>query len=155
MMTEKKNKASTVASAITIARLHYNRAIRHGVVSSSDSPFPNYKAPRIERPERTKLTADQVQAIEALDLGVAGPKGAGLAKVRDWFLFSLYAQGMRFSDVVQLRRSDVVRTEAGEDDDGELYLTLLQQGQVLAIVPEPSTLGLVALASVALLRRRK
>jgi len=114
LMTEKKNRASTVASAITIARLHYNRAVRHGVVSASDSPFPNYKPPRVEKPDRAKLTADQVQAIEALDLGPAGPGGSGLAKVRDWFLFSLFAQGMRFSDVVQLRRSNVVRAE-GED----------------------------------------
>ncbi|PAP75288.1 site-specific integrase [Rubrivirga marina] len=123
LLTERKNKASTVASAITIVRLHYNRAARHGVVRASDSPFHNYKPPRIEKPSRAKLTADQVAAIQALDFGPAGPEGSGLAKVRDWFLFSLYAQGMRFSDVVQLRRSDVVRTEAGEDDDGEPIVT--------------------------------
>ena len=123
LMTEKKNKASTVAAGISVLRLHYRRAVRHGIVNAADSPFTRYRPPKIARPERAKLSAAQVAAIEALDLGPAGPEGSGLAKVRDWFLFSLYAQGMRFSDVVQLRRSDVVRAEAppeaGEDDDGE------------------------------------
>jgi integrase len=55
-----------------------------------------------------------VAAIEGLDLGPRGPNGSAVAKVRDWFLFSLYAQGMRFSDVMQLRRKNVTREEDGD-----------------------------------------
>jgi integrase len=117
MMTEKKNKASTVAAAITVVRLHYKRAVRHGVVRATDSPFPSYKAPKVQKTERTKLSLQQVAAVEALDLGRRGPKGPARAKVRDWFLFSLYTQGTRFSDVMRLRRRNVIRTE--EVIDGE------------------------------------
>ena len=77
LMTEKGNKASTVAAGISVLRLHYRRAVRHGIVNAADSPFPNYKPPKIAKPERAKLTAAQVSAIEALDLGPAGPRGVG------------------------------------------------------------------------------
>ena len=43
----------------------------------------------------------------------------------------------------------------GEDSDGELYVVALSQGQVFAIVPEPTTLALAAPAAALLLRRRR
>ena len=56
-------------------------------------------------------------AIEALDLGARGPDGSLMARVRDAFLFSLYAAGVRFGDVARLRRRNVV------EDDGVLRLS--------------------------------
>lgn len=114
LMTEKKNKASTVQAAITVVRLHYNSAIRAGVVDASASPFPAYKPPRAERPERPKLTAAEIARLAALDLGQGGPKAKAHRKVRDWFLFSFYTAGMRFADVMQLRRSDVSAVAEGD-----------------------------------------
>jgi integrase/recombinase XerD len=143
LLAEKKNKASTVAAGITVLRLHFNRAVRHGIVSAADSPFPNYKPPRIQKPERTKLTAEQVAAIERLDLGPGGPTGSGVAKVRDWFMFSLYAQGMRFSDVLQLRRRNVGRDE---QEGGAVYRVRYRMGKTgkpSAVLLVPQALALI------------
>ena len=143
LMAEKKNKASTVAAAITVVRLHYNRAVRHGVVAAADSPFPVYKPPKPAKPERTKLTAAQVASIEGLDLGQAGPNGSGKAKVRDWFLFSLYTQGMRFADVMQLRRRNVTREEEG---DGTVYRVTYRMGKTTktnSVLLVPQSLAII------------
>lgn len=150
LITEKKNKASTVAAAITVLRLHHKRAIRHGVVSASDSPFPSYRAPKIQKTERTKLTVQQVAAIENLDLGGRGPKGPGRAKVRDWFMLSLYTMGTRFSDLLQLQRSNIVRTEETvEGEDGPetraVYRLRYQMGKTgktndVLLVPQALTI---------------
>lgn len=143
LMTERENKASTVQSAMNILRLHYNRAVRHGVVRASDSPFSAYKPPKVSRPARAKLTAEQVAAIEALDLGPAGPGGSGLAKVRDWFLFSLYAQGARFADVMQLRRSNVVRHAEGDVVTYRLRYTMGKTGKMNDVLLIPQALAIL------------
>jgi len=108
LRAEKGNKASTVARSITVARLHWRRAVVHGVVEGN--PFELYRGPRIDTAERTKLTARQLEALSSVDL----PDGFGRASVRAWFLFAVYAGGVRFSDVMQLRRRDVHRIDGGD-----------------------------------------
>jgi integrase/recombinase XerD len=145
MLTERKNKASSVQRGINVLRLHYNRAVRHGVVSGTDSPFLAYKPPKVERPERTRLTAAQVAAIEALDLGPRGPHGSSRAKARDLFLFSFYTRGTRFADVVQLRRRDVTREE-GEGDGGAVYRLRYRMGKTrrrVAVLLVPQALAII------------
>ena len=112
MTKEKGNKASTVKAAMTVLRIHVNRAIQHGLLDGRASPFDRYKMPRAEPTERAKLTRKEVEALAALDLGTTGPEGSGRAKTRDLFMFSLATHGTRFSDLVQIRRSDV--TQDGE-----------------------------------------
>lgn len=114
MMGERGNKASTVRAAITVLRIHVTRAIQHGVLDERASPFDRYKGPRVETAERAKLTWEEVTALRDLDLGPPGPDGSGRSKVREWFMFSLATHGTRFSDLMQLRRSDV--TKSGEDE---------------------------------------
>jgi integrase len=143
MLTEKKNKASTVQRGVNALRAHYNRAIRHGIVAASDSPFPAYKPPRAERPERTKLTAAQVAAIEGLDLGPAGPHGSPAAKARDLFLFSFYTRGTRFSDVLQLRRRSVTREEDGEGVTYRLRYRMGKTKRRVAVLLVPQALAII------------
>ena len=116
----KKNKASTVHANVGVIKIHYRRAIREGLVPRESDPFFAYTPGRAQRPERPKLTVEQLRAIERLDLG---PNGAGAsldARTRDAFLFSLYAAGIRFGDVAGLRCGDVTQDP---DAEGALRLT--------------------------------
>lgn len=110
------NKGSTVGSNTTILRLHVRRAVREGVIHRDADPFVGYSPPRTVRTERARLTADEIAAIEALGLGPRGPAGSLDARVRDAFLFALYAAGIRFGDLARLRVGDVQR--AGGDGPG-------------------------------------
>jgi len=111
LVGKKGNKASTVHANVGTIKNHYRRAIREGIVPRESDPFFAYTPPRIEQAERAKLSDKELAAIETLDLGACGPSGALIARVRDAFLFSLYAAGARFADVARLRRENVVKDE--------------------------------------------
>lgn len=108
------NVASTVQSNMNVLRLHVRRAMRDRIVTRDADPFFNYSPPRAVRVERARLTAEEIQRIEALDLGERGPAGTLTARVRDAFLFALYAAGVRFGDLARLRVGDVQRAAGGE-----------------------------------------
>lgn len=112
------NKKSTVEVNANMIRLHVRRAIREGLISRDADPFLNYSPPRAVRTERTRLTLAQIAAVEALDLGPRGPSGSLDARVRDAFLFALYATGVRFGDLARLRVRDVQTTEATPASNG-------------------------------------
>lgn len=116
LVGKKENKASTVHANLGTVKNHYRRAIREGVVARESDPFHAYTPPQVERTERAKLSDKELAAIEALDLGERGPGGSMLSRVRDVFLFALYASGTRFGDVARLRRRNVV------EEDGALRL---------------------------------
>ncbi len=101
LLTERGNKASTVAGAMKVIRIHFRRAMKEGVVPRDSDPFFAYSAPKAERPERHKLTASELARIKSLDLGGFGSIAPLIARVRDAFLFSLYCAGPRFADVAR------------------------------------------------------
>ena len=101
------NSAATVRSNVTMIRAHVRRAMRDSIVTRDADPFFNYSPPRVARSERARLTADEIARLDALDLGLRGPAGSLPSRVRDAFLFALYAAGVRFADLVRLRVSDV------------------------------------------------
>ncbi len=103
----KGNKASTVHANVGIIKIHYRRAIKEGVVARDSDPFFSYSPGRAQRPERPKLTEKQLHALEGLDLGARGPGASVDSRTRDAFLFSLYAAGVRFGDLANLRVGDV------------------------------------------------
>lgn len=116
LIEEKKNKASTAQSNLNIIRAHYRRMVRDGVVPRESDPFVAYSPPKAARAERHKLTEAELSRIERLDLGGTGEGAPLIARVRDAFLFALYAAGVRFADVAGLRVQDLtVETEAGPE----------------------------------------
>lgn len=96
------NRPNTVASNFRALRSILYKAIREGHASQADNPFFQFKIRR-ERADRTKLSPEQIGAIEALDLG----EGTLLWHVRNYFLFSFYCAGVRFKDLCLLKWADV------------------------------------------------
>jgi integrase/recombinase XerD len=122
LLGELKNKASTAQSNLNIIRTHYRRAVKEGVVPRESDPFLVYSPPKAQRPERHKLSDRELAAVEALDLGGSGPSAPLIARVRDAFLFALYAAGMRFADVARLECGDL-REETTDEGARALRLT--------------------------------
>ena len=111
------NKASTVNANFRVIRTAYYAALREGEAPEGRNPFDRFTLIKKSAPDRPKLTAEQVRAIEEVDLGGRGPTAPIAARVRDYFLFSFYAAGVRFTDVALMRRSNVQVVE--EADNGE------------------------------------
>lgn len=100
------NSQNTVASDIKKIRTSLYQAIRDGLLPQERNPFFQFTV-RETKVEREKLSADELDRIrdlEGLSPGVAG--------ARDYFLFSLYLAGVRFSDVCQLQPEHVVGSGA-------------------------------------------
>ncbi len=102
------NGPSTVASNFRAIRAILYRAIREGHFSQAENPFFHFKVSE-PRGKRDKLSIEDVQAIEDLDL----EGGSLIWHVRNYFQFSFYCAGVRFGDLAKLKRSNVVHNGSG------------------------------------------
>jgi len=92
------NKTNTITSNMKLIRRMLNDAIRQGKMNRNDYPFYSYRL-KNEPTKRDYLTEDELLAIEKLAL----EPGSRLAEVRDMYVFSAYAGGIRVSDLLLLR----------------------------------------------------
>ena len=97
------NSANTARANIMKLQASYNDAVELGVYEYEKiSPFTRVKIKK-EKPKRTKLTEEHIAAIEAFT-----PKpGRMIFHAKNAFLFSYYMQGMRVSDLIQLKWSQI------------------------------------------------
>lgn len=116
------NKPSTVNSNFRVIRTILYAAIREGLFSQEKNPFFQFTPIRANKPERAKLTAEQIRALETVELGGRGPSAPSLARVRDYFLFSFYTAGARYSDVASMTCENVVSVD-GEDGQPETLIS--------------------------------
>jgi integrase len=93
-----KNKTNTITSNMKLIRRMLNDAIRQGKMNRNDYPFYSYRL-KNEPTKRDYLAEDELLAIEKLAL----EPGSRLAEVRDMYVFSAYAGGIRVSDLLLLR----------------------------------------------------
>ena len=98
LIEEHNNKAGTVKSHFNCIRAIYNRAIKEKLVPQEKSPFFQFSV-KGGHSEREKLSYNELQAIEALEL----EEGSLIWHVRNYFLFSFYCAGIRFGDLAKMR----------------------------------------------------
>ena len=134
------NQPSTVNSNFRVIRTALYAAMREGEFPQERNPFLRFKLIKKNAPNRPKLTAEQVMAVERVDLGGSGPGAPLVAQVRDCFLFSFYGAGVRFTDVALMRRSNV-RVVEGE---GEARVTL---SYVMGKTGKPTTVRMAPAAT--------
>ena len=138
------NQPSTVNSNFRVIRTVLYAAIREGEFPQERNPFVRFKLIRKNAPDRPKLSAEQIDALERVELGGRGPAAPLVARVRDYFLFSFYAAGVRFTDVALLRRSNVVVTE-GADDEAEVIVSYVmgKTGKRTTVRTDPAAVELL------------
>jgi integrase/recombinase XerD len=102
LKTELKNKPITIHSNMKVIKTIIYDAINDNILSRDDNPFNKYHI----KPGTTKrnyLLESELKAIEDYDLG----DRPNYKLSRDIFLFACYAGGIRISDLLQLRRSNI------------------------------------------------
>lgn len=96
---KKGNAVNTVRNDLKVIKAVLNKAIRKGLIASN--PLDGYKLMK-EDTIKEKLTIEEIQMFEAANL-------EGYDKLAvEVFLFSLYHWGMRFYDVVTLRKDQII-----------------------------------------------
>ena len=105
--TNKRSKTSTersVMNTFVVIRTLFNRAITEGRADQKDYPFGKNKI-QIKFPETMKIGLDEQEIIriEQLDL----EPFSSIWHTRNVFLFSFYLAGVRISDVLNIRWSDL------------------------------------------------
>ncbi len=103
------NKGTQTHTHFTLKRL-LERAKKEGLIKYS--PYEDFEIPRLEVKKKPSLTEEQVKALEDIPEDTLRALGEQYVILRDRFLFSCYT-GLRFSDSLALRKSDVVHDERG------------------------------------------
>tara|TARA_R110002051_G_scaffold159536_6_gene230998 strand:+ start:23631 stop:24857 length:1227 start_codon:yes stop_codon:yes gene_type:complete len=95
----------SVMNIFVMIRLLYNKAISRKIVDRKFYPFGKDKI-KIKYPQTIKIGLDEteIRKIEELDLD---PR-TSVWHTRNVFLFSFYLAGIRISDVLRMRWSDIV-----------------------------------------------
>jgi len=114
-----KNSPNTAVVNFSIIRTLARRAVKEGILEPGMNPFLRFSPVKQTKPSRTKLTVEEIQAIEKLRL----PRGSMIDVTRDTFLFSLYCAGIRFGDLVSLRWEAIARDGDAERLDYRMSKT--------------------------------
>jgi len=85
-------------------RAIFNKAIDRKIVNPSLYPFNSFKASKFKSKKQKKaLSKDEFYRFKHVDLDANNP----LIEAHNYFMFSIYARGMNFMDMMLLRWSDV------------------------------------------------
>ena len=113
LQTEHNNSRTSIYNKLNIIRIVWNMAKDRGLVDGRDYPFGRNKIKmKPGKSSKIGLNEAEIKAIEKLEL----EHGTGIWHSRNVFLFSFYFAGMRVSDVLNTKWSDIV--------DDRLYYTM-------------------------------
>lgn len=106
-----KNGSTTRHDNFKRIKFIYGEAIKDKIVKLEDSPFEDYKI-KLEKTKKERLTYAQIVEIENLYL----KENSNQWHTRNYWLFSFYCAGIRFSDLCRLTKKNIV--------DGRLIYTM-------------------------------
>ncbi len=107
------NKVNTVHTNMKSIKRIFNLAIEKGIITLNDDPFKSLKIKQ-EKTLREFLSIEEVTKIASLELTA----DSFLEKCRDMFLWSILCGGLRVSDVLSLRKSNI---------DGRIMTLVIQK----------------------------
>jgi integrase/recombinase XerD len=106
------NNSNTIRRKITTTRGFITWLKGKKLVKAD--PFIGLKKPAETDTSKTRLTIEQIEAIESLDI----KQGTSLWHTRNYFLYAFYNAGIRFGDICTLKWSNIV--------DGRLVYRMLK-----------------------------
>jgi site-specific recombinase XerD len=99
-----KNQASTILKNFTVIKRVLEMAVDRELIPSNPLDSKEFKPIKKKSSStKTKLTIDQIQALEELNLD----EGSNLWHARNAFMLSFYFCGMRFGDLAELKWENV------------------------------------------------
>lgn len=121
------NSNNTTRKELQRLRRVIRQGIKDSIVKPEADPFLVYDRPPAKEVERRKLSIEEIQALEQLDLEA----GSSLCIARDAFILSFYGGGIRFGDVCLLRAQSV--------NAGRLEYRMMKTGSLVSIpLPGPA-----------------
>jgi integrase len=96
------NGVNTIHGNMKFLKTVYNDALARKIFRTSDNPWIDYST-KTEKAQRVRLKPLQIEKIETFE---SNP-GSRMFDAKNMFLFSFYIQGMRVSDLLQLRWRDI------------------------------------------------
>ncbi len=115
-------KTRTVTNQLVFIRTLFNAAIKEGIVDAKYYPFSGEKERiRIKSGHKIGLNREEIGRLENVQLEEESP----MWHTRNVWLFSFYFAGMRISDVLQMKWSDL--------KDGRLYYVMNKNEKPLSL----------------------
>jgi site-specific recombinase XerD len=102
LIKSKGNSLNTANKGLSKLRTVIGRAIEEGLLKRQENPFLGFKM-KEAKPERIRLTEEELQAFIDVDL----PADSLIWHTRNYWLFSYYSAGIRFSDVACMKWQNV------------------------------------------------
>lgn len=99
----KGTKRTTVARILSAFKMVMTSAVDHELLRPELNPFLQFHYSPGQSSHKVKLSVEQIRSIINLELEAPNP----LWHVRNYFLFSFYCAGIRFSDLARLRWSNI------------------------------------------------
>ncbi len=125
----RENNRNTVRKKMQRFKGMVNEVIKKGYLK--EDPYKFFETIKRQKTTKAKLNIEQIQAIEYLEL----EKNSNLWHTRNFFMFSFYSAGIRFSDLCTLKPSDII--------DGRLRYTMKKTGTVKNIKLYPQALQIL------------
>ena len=98
-----KNKVNTIHNNLKSIKAIYYAAITQELISAEKNPFFVFKLKTGNSVKKEKLTIDEIIAIEKLSY----PENSVLRHCQKFFLFSFYCAGVRASDMLLMKWTNV------------------------------------------------
>jgi integrase len=103
-LTELKHKKRTATNQLMLIRTLYNRAIKEGIVDEKNYPFGGDNVTiKLSSGNKIGLTEEEIRTVEEMEF----EKDTSIWHTKNIWLFSFYFAGVRISDVLALRWSDI------------------------------------------------
>jgi integrase len=113
----KANHRNTISKEMVRFKALLKDANKKGYISSNPFDDPRYNKIKTIKTKKKALSIDQIELIESLSLD----KGSSLWHTRNYFMFSFWNGGIRFTDLALLRWDNI--------KDGRLVYTMGKNGK--------------------------
>ncbi|MCJ7934744.1 MAG: site-specific integrase [Chryseobacterium sp.] len=109
-LRERGNGNGGISFKMRHLRALVNKAIKRKLITKEHYPFETYKVSKLKSVNNKKaLSIDEFKKLKDVDLS----KSPHLREAYNYFMFSIYARGMNFIDMMKLKWSDI--------QDGRIY----------------------------------
>jgi len=113
----KANHPNTISKEMVRFKAILREANKKGHINSNPFDDPQYNKVKTVQTNKRALEIDQIELIEALEL----ERGSSLWHVRNYFMFSFWNAGIRFTDLALLKWDNI--------KDGRLIYTMGKNGK--------------------------
>lgn len=122
LKADKNLKDRSVMNCLIVIRTIFNKAINEGLVESKFYPFgPGKIQIKLIESRKIGLNEEEVKKLEEINLS----KNHDLFNARNIWLTSFYLAGIRISDVIKLKWTDI--------NDGRLMYVMNKNGKVVSL----------------------